>query len=86
MKLATEAITNANAAQIVEQGRAAMAGGDFVIDFSAVVRCDTSAVACVLDWLRGAHAARRRLELVALPEDLLSLARLYNVEALITSR
>lgn len=86
MKLQTDAITNANAAEVVAQGRAAMAAGDFTIDFSAIVRCDTAAVACVLDWLRGARAAGRRLELVALPEDLLSLARLYNVEALITTR
>jgi phospholipid transport system transporter-binding protein len=83
VKLQTDSITNANAARIAAEGRAAIAGGDALIDFSQVVRCDTAAVACVLDWLRAAKAAGRRLELVALPVDLLSLARLYNVEALV---
>ncbi len=83
MRLSTDRITNANAAGIVAEGLDAIRGGDFVIDFSGVVRCDTAAVACVLAWLRGAQAAGRRLGLVALPKDLVSLARLYNVEALI---
>jgi phospholipid transport system transporter-binding protein len=83
MKLQADAISHANAVRILAQGRAAMAAGDFVIDFSGVVRCDTAALACVIDWLRGARAAGRRLELVALPHDLLSLARLCNVESLI---
>ncbi len=85
MKLQTKAITNANAAHIVAEGHAAIGGGDFVIDFSDVVRCDTAAVACVLDWMRVAQAAGRKLELIGLPEDLVSLAKLYNVEALIAS-
>jgi phospholipid transport system transporter-binding protein len=86
MKLQTDAITNGNAARIVAEGHAAMRAGDFTIDFSDVVRCDTAAVACVLDWLRSAQAGGRKLELIALPKDLLSLATLYNVEALIEPR
>jgi len=83
MKLDTDSITNQNAARIVEAGQAAILGGDLRIDFSAVVRCDTAAVACVLAWLRTARARNRKLELVAVPKDLLSLAKLYGVEALI---
>jgi len=86
MKLPFDAITNANAARVVAQGRAAIAAGDLVVDFSGVKRCDTAAVACALDWIRAAQAAGRRLEFVGVPEDLLSLARLYNVEALIAPR
>jgi phospholipid transport system transporter-binding protein len=86
MKLAGPAVTNANAAEIVAAGRAAVRAGDLTIDFSAVTRCDTAAVACVLDWLREARAAGRRLELVGVPADLRSLAGLYNVEALIEGR
>jgi len=83
MKMPADSVTNANAPAIVAAGRAAIAAGDVVMDFSGVVRCDTAAVACVLEWLRCARARGSKLELVAVPKDLLSLARLYGVEALI---
>jgi len=83
MKIPTESITNRNAMQVVEAGQAAILAGDRVIDFSGVLRCDTSAVACVLAWMRLAHSNGGKLELVALPKDLRSLAKLYGVEALI---
>ncbi len=84
MKLEVEAITVSNAMRVLQAGRAALQGGDRVIDFSRVARCDTSAVACVIAWLRAAHELGRPLELVSVPADLRSLARLYGVEALIT--
>jgi phospholipid transport system transporter-binding protein len=83
MKLDTDSITNQNAARVVAAGQSAILAGDCVIDFSAVVRCDTAAVACVLEWIRLARARSRKLELLAVPKDLLSLAKLYGVEALI---
>jgi phospholipid transport system transporter-binding protein len=86
MRLNTDSITIANAAHIVAAGQAAMRAGDFTIDFSEVVRCDTSAVACVLDWLRFAQADGRKIQFIALPKDLLSLAKLYNVEGFIEAR
>jgi phospholipid transport system transporter-binding protein len=82
MKLQEKAITNLNAGQVVETVAAAIRGGDLTIDFSGVVRCDTAAVACVLAWLRLAQSSGRQLSLVALPPDLLSLAKLYGVERL----
>jgi len=84
MKISTDSITNLNAAILRKEGEAAMRGGDFEIDFSAVVRCDTAAVACLLAWLRFARAQGKSLRLVALPRDLISLAKLYGVEALVT--
>jgi len=83
MKLTADSITNLNAALVQEQGAAAIRSGDAQVDFSAVRRCDTAAVACVLAWLREARAAGRTLELVALPDDLMSLAKLYGVDQLI---
>jgi len=83
MKLTADSITNLNAAVLREQGAAAIRSGDARIDFSAVRRCDTAAVACVLAWLRDARAAGRPLELVCLPDDLVSLAKLYGVDQLI---
>jgi phospholipid transport system transporter-binding protein len=83
MKIDVDSITNQNAAQLVAAGEAAILGGDCVIDFSAVVHCDTSAVACVLAWIRTARARNRKLELLGVPKDLLSLAKLYGVQPLI---
>jgi len=83
MKLETDTITNLNAGSVVAIGAAAIRAGDCTIDFSAVRRCDTAAVACVLAWLRLAQAGGHRLVLVATPPDLLSLARLGGVGALV---
>ena len=83
MKLETDTITNLNAGAIVEQGASAIRAGDCTIDFSRVRRCDTAALACVLAWQRLAQSGGHRLVLVAAPRDLLSLAKLCGVEALI---
>ncbi|HXW63620.1 MAG TPA: STAS domain-containing protein [Burkholderiaceae bacterium] len=83
MKIPTDTISNQNAMQVVEAGQSAILAGDCVIDFSGVLRCDTAAVACVLAWMRTAHANGRKLELIAVPKELQSLATLYGVHALI---
>jgi len=76
-------VTNQNAPAVVEAGRAAMHAGDFVIDFSGVTRCDTAAVACILEWHRAARAAKATLRLVGLPPEVHSLAKLYGVDGLV---
>jgi phospholipid transport system transporter-binding protein len=85
MKIDADTITNRNAGSIVEVVAAAIRAGDCTIDFSGVRRCDTAAVACVIAWLRLSQAGGHRLALVATPRDLLSLAKLCGVEALIAS-
>jgi len=85
MKIDTDKITNQNAMQVIEAGQSALLAGDCVIDFSGVLRCDSAAVACVLAWSRLAHAQGRKLQLVAVPKELQSLATLYGVQALINS-
>jgi phospholipid transport system transporter-binding protein len=85
MRIDAQAITNLNAAQVAGRISAAIRAGDYRVDFTGVVRCDTAAVACVLAWLRLARAAGRHLELHAVPDDLMSLARLYGVEALVAA-
>lgn len=84
MKLPADAITNLNAGAVLAAGAAAIGAGDCTIDFSGVRRCDTAALACVLAWMRLAQASGRQLALVAVPRELLSLARLCGVEALIS--
>ncbi len=83
MKLDVESVTNLNAVPVLRAGAQAIARGDARIDFSAVTRCDTAAVACILAWLRAARTAGKPLQLVALPRDLTSLVRLYGVEGLL---
>jgi len=82
MRIDTDTITNQNAMQVVQAGQSALLAGDCVIDFSGVLRCDTAALACVLAWLRLAHANGKTLQLVAVPKELQSLATLYGVQAL----
>ncbi|MCL2877028.1 MAG: STAS domain-containing protein [Betaproteobacteria bacterium] len=57
--------------------------GDLVFDFSGVTRVDSSALALLLAWLRRAKARGSAVELRALPEPLLALARLYGIDALL---
>ena len=85
MKISTDTITNQNAMQVIEAGQSALLAGDSVIDFSGVLRCDSAAVACVLAWRRLAQAKGTKLQLVAVPKELQSLAALYGVQALINS-
>jgi phospholipid transport system transporter-binding protein len=85
MQIQADAITNVNAAQVAGRVAAAIRAGDRRVDFTGVVRCDTAAIACVLAWMRIAHAAGGRLELIAVPPDLMSMAKLYGVAELVTT-
>ncbi|MDR2209148.1 MAG: STAS domain-containing protein [Azoarcus sp.] len=57
--------------------------GNVVLDFRSVTRVDSSALALLLAWLRRAKVRRSTVELRALPESLLALARLYGVDTLL---
>jgi phospholipid transport system transporter-binding protein len=53
------------------------------IDFAAITAVDSSAVALLLEWRREAARAGKELRFVNLPANLLALAELYGVSALI---
>ncbi|MDZ4201959.1 MAG: STAS domain-containing protein [Gallionella sp.] len=53
---------------------------DLVVDFSQVENVDSAAVSMLLGWLRAAQRSQRTVTVTGLPEDLLSLARLYGVD------
>lgn len=53
------------------------------IDFAAITEVDSSAVALLLEWRREAARLAKGLEFVNLPANLLALAELYGVTALI---
>ena len=60
-----------------------LASEDLQVDFSRVETVDSAAVAMLLGWARAAQRDKRSLQLVGLPDDLLSLARLYGVDDLL---
>jgi len=60
-----------------------LAEEDFKVDFSRVDSVDSAAVSMLLGWARAAQRARHNLRVRGLPEDLLSLARLYGVAELL---
>ena len=58
--------------------------GEIVVDLSAVARVDSAGLALLIDWLAWARAAGRVLRFVSPPGALLALARLSDVEALLS--
>lgn len=79
MKLGVESIGMENAPQVAELGRAAIAGGDAHVDLSGVARCDSSAIAVLLEWQRAAAAQGLALTVQGVPAALRSLATVYGV-------
>jgi phospholipid transport system transporter-binding protein len=60
-----------------------LASEDFQVDFSQVDSVDSAAVSMLLGWTRAAQRIQHDLRVKGLPEDLLSLARLYGVAELL---
>jgi phospholipid transport system transporter-binding protein len=56
---------------------------DMRVDFSQAEAIDSAAVGMLLAWRRAAQQKQRDLRVVALPEGILSLARLYSVDDLL---
>lgn len=77
------ALTMRTVPAIVETGRRKAAEGDLSVDFSAVAEADSAALALVLDWLRVSRESGHRLELLAMPKGLATLAALYGIDTLI---
>jgi phospholipid transport system transporter-binding protein len=73
----------ANAATVAALGRAAIEQGDAQFDLSAVTRCDSSAVAVLLEWQRAAQERGLALSVIAPPAGLVSLATVYGVDDLL---
>lgn len=68
-----------SATDSLTEGRKLAGQGDLQVDFSSVTEADSMALALLLEWQQVATASGHRLSVVALPESLLSLARLYGV-------
>jgi phospholipid transport system transporter-binding protein len=68
---------------LFEAGLQHLASEDLLVDFSQVEAVDSAAVSMLLGWSRAAQRNQRTLRVTQLPEDLLSLARLYGVAELL---
>lgn len=79
MRIEVDDIGMANAAEVAALGRAAIERGDVEFDLSGVARCDSSAVAVLLEWQRVARERGRGLKVSGLPAGLVSLAGVYGV-------
>ncbi len=69
--------------KLFEEGLAHLGVGALRVDFSQVEAVDSSAISMLLGWQRAAQQGRNELSVTGLPDDLLSLARLYGVEELL---
>ncbi|HEY5800345.1 MAG TPA: STAS domain-containing protein [Burkholderiaceae bacterium] len=79
------AVTVANAKTIMQQGLAAIADGQTVIDLAPLTSVDSSTVAVLLAWQRAAHLRGTTLTLQNIPSSVQSLASLYGVTELLLS-
>jgi phospholipid transport system transporter-binding protein len=77
------AVTLANVAGLLEEGRRHIDEGVRAVDLGEVTEMDSSLVAMMLAWMRDARARGRDLAFANLPESLSTIARLYGVDGLI---
>lgn len=76
-------VTLANVKQLLAQGSTLFADGSVRVDLSGVSEVDSTALSLLLEWVREAERGNRSLVFLNLPENLLSLARVYGVLDLI---
>ena len=65
------------------QGLQHLIDQDLVVDWSKAQAVDSAAVSMLLAWQRAAQRGKRAFRFENLPENLLSLARLYGVEEML---
>lgn len=77
-KIDTELVL-ANANAVLQNGMQALQQGCAGFDFSALNKVDSSAVAVMLAWTRAAQSRQTELNWQGLPENLVSLLKLYGL-------
>ena len=77
------AVTLANVAALLEEGRRHVDEGVRIVDLGEVTEMDSAALALLLAWLREAKSRNVALQFARLPESLRTIARLYGVDELI---
>ena len=83
--LASGDLVFVNIKKLLAQGEALFAGRDnVVIDLRNVTHSDSAGVALLLEWLERGRAVGTRIRYINIPESLLRIARLSNIEPLLT--
>ncbi len=79
-------VTIETASRIVETARNAWPEtGDSIVDFAEVTEADSAALALIFKWQRDANRKGRKVRCINIPANLHALARLYGVDALIST-
>jgi phospholipid transport system transporter-binding protein len=81
--LSLDALTFHSAYAALAQGCAAITGGETVFDLGGIQAADSSGVALMLAWQRKARAQGRKLSFINVPDNLVTLAKLYGVGTLL---
>ena len=76
-------ITMDNATVSLAAGVAALDGGETEVALDSIAHSDSSALAVLIALRRHAALGGRDLRLLAMPEGVASLARLYGVEEIV---
>ena len=76
--------TLANVRSLLEEGREQLKSGVRTVDLAGVTELDSSLLAVLLAWQREARAANLTLAVEGLPEGLVTIARLYGVEEILS--
>ena len=79
MRIEADDMSLANAAPLAALGIEAIRRGDASFDLSGVRTCDSSALVVLMAWQRTAQSAGRSIEVSGVPDDMLSLAKVYGV-------
>lgn len=82
MQVAGE-VTMMTANALFKEGFKTPENGSMVVDFSRLEKVDSSAVSLMLFWLREAKRGKVSLHFENVPDNLLSLAKLYGVAGLL---
>lgn len=77
------AITLANVAGVLEEGRRYLEQGVRTVDLGEVTEMDSALLALLLAWLRDARSRKQEIAFANLPESLRTIARLYGVDELL---
>lgn len=77
------ALTIATVPALFEEGLQHLTGENLLVDLSKVEAVDSAAISLLLGWLRAAQRNGHSLRVAGLPDNLLSLARLYGVDELL---
>ena len=77
------AVTLANVAQVLDEGRRHLEDGVDSVDLAEVTELDSALLALLLAWLREARSRSRELAFANPPQSLRTIARLYGVEELL---